>query len=154
MKTRAMQILDALHVHYEVREFEEEEVTAAEVAVKLDLPLDMIFKTLVVKGERSGVFLCCIPATHELSLRKAARASDDKTAVMVPHDDVFRLTGYHRGGCSPLGAKKNYPVFIAEEIILLDRVCVSAGMRGMMLLLTPDDLIRAARAAVSDLVEE
>ena len=153
MKTRALQILDALHIGYDVREFEEEELTAEEAARKLQLPLEMVFKTLVLRGNTNGILLACIPGTHELSLKKIARTSGNKIVEMVRLEEVHKLTGYHRGGCSPLGARKEFPVYIDERIILLEKVCVSAGMRGMQMIVSPDDLIRAARAYTGDLTD-
>jgi Cys-tRNA(Pro)/Cys-tRNA(Cys) deacylase len=109
MKTRAMDVLDRAGVAYTVREFQEEELGAAEVAEKLGIPLDQVCKTLVVRGDRTGVVLVCLPGTTTLSLKSLARASNNKQVALVETDDILRLTGYIRGGVSPLGAKRRIP---------------------------------------------
>ncbi len=151
MKTRAAQVLDSLSIHYEIREFSEELLTAEEAAEKLQIPLGQVFKTLVVHGDRTGIMEVCIPGTHELNLKTLARFTGDKKVELVDVDDVFRLTGYLRGGCSPLGGKKKYPVFIDGKALHNSFISISAGMRGMQILLDPNDLIRAAGATVCEL---
>jgi Cys-tRNA(Pro)/Cys-tRNA(Cys) deacylase len=136
MKTRAMQALDKAGIRYQVREFQETELGADEVAVKLGIPLAQVFKTLVLRGDRTGVILACLPGTTTLSLKAMARASGNKQVELVDTDDILRLTGYIRGGVSPL------PL-----------VSISAGMRGLQIFLAPDDLVRAARATVAALGE-
>lgn len=153
MKTRAMQILEERGVAHEVRAFAEEELSAEEAARKLGLPLEMVFKTLVLRGSANRVLLACVPGNRELSLRKLAKVSGDKTVEMVAVEEIHKLTGYHRGGCSPLGARKPYPVYIDEEVVLLEAVCVSAGMRGLQMILAPEDLIGAAGMVVADIAE-
>jgi Cys-tRNA(Pro)/Cys-tRNA(Cys) deacylase len=110
MKTRAMHLLDKAGVSYTVREFQKEELGAEEVAEKLGIPLDQVCKTLVVRGDRTGVVLACLPATT-LSLKSLARVSNNKQVALVETADILRLTGYIRGGVSPLGGKKAYPVY-------------------------------------------
>ncbi len=151
MKTRAAQILDSLSIHYDIREFKEELLSAEEAAEKLQIPLAQVFKTLVVRGDRNGIMEVCIPGTHELSLKTLARLTRDKKVELVDVDDVFRLTGYLRGGCTPLGGKKKYPVFIDQSALLHSFISVSAGMRGIQVLLDPNDLIKAAGATVCEL---
>ncbi len=146
-----MQILDSLSVPYEIREFQEESLTAVEAAEKLGFPPHQVFKTLVVRGDRTGVMEACIPGGRELNLKSLAHLSGDKKTELVDVDDVFRLTGYLRGGCSPLGGKKKYPVFIDSSIETLPFVSVSAGMRGMQIVLSPQDLIRATKAMIGEL---
>jgi Cys-tRNA(Pro)/Cys-tRNA(Cys) deacylase len=149
MKTRAAQALDKLGILYEIREFEEEELGADEVAEKLQIPLAQVFKTLVVCGDRTGVILACLPGTLTLSLKALARVSGNRKVEMVEKDEIPRLTGYIRGGVSPLGGKKDYPVFLDQSALEQPIVSVSAGMRGMQVFLTPPDLLRATRAKVA-----
>jgi Cys-tRNA(Pro)/Cys-tRNA(Cys) deacylase len=151
MKTRAAQILDSLSIQYEIREFSEESLTAEEASEKLHIPLGQVFKTLIVRGDRTGIMEVCIPGTSELNLKSLAHLTGDKKAELVEVDDVFRLTGYLRGGCSPLGGKKEYPVYIDRKALNSSFVSISAGMRGMQILLDPHDLIRAVGATVGEL---
>lgn len=148
-----MQILDKAGIAYEVREYQEEELGAEEAAVKLGLPLDRVFKTLVVRGDRRGVLLACLPGTATLSLKALAKASGNKKVEMVEVDEIHRLTGYLRGGVSPLGGKKTYPLYVDEAALAQPFLSVSAGMRGMQILVTPEDLIRAAAATVAPIGE-
>jgi Cys-tRNA(Pro)/Cys-tRNA(Cys) deacylase len=153
MKTRAIQVLDRAGISYTVREFQEEELGAEEAAAKLGIPLDQVFKTLVVRGDRTGVILACVPGTMTLSLKAMARASGNKQVELVETDEILRLTGYIRGGVSPLGCKKAYAVYLDESGLRQPMVSISAGMRGMQILLGPDDLVRAARATVAAIAE-
>jgi Cys-tRNA(Pro)/Cys-tRNA(Cys) deacylase len=153
MKTRAMQILDRAGIPYEIREFQEEDLGADEVAEKLGIPLARVFKTLVARGDRSGVVLACLPGTAVLSLRAFARASGNKQTELVEKDEILRLTGYIRGGVSPLGSKKAYPVYVDQSALSQPMVSVSAGMRGMQILLAPRDLIQATRATVAPICD-
>jgi len=149
MKTRAAQALDKLGIPYEIREFQEEELGADEVAEKLHIPLAQVFKTLVVRGDRTGVILACLPGTMTLSLKALARESGNRKVEMVEKDEIHRLTGYIRGGVSPLGGKKDYPVYLDESALAQPTVSVSAGMRGMQLFIKPQELARATRAKVA-----
>lgn len=149
MKTRAAQALDKLGIPYEIREFQEDELGADEVAEKLHIPLAQVFKTLVVRGDRTGVILACLPGTMTLSLKALARESGNRKVEMVEKDEIHRLTGYIRGGVSPLGGKKDYPVYLDETALAQPVVSVSAGMRGMQLFIQPQDLARATRAKVA-----
>ena len=148
MKTRAAQALDKLGIPYEIREFGEEELGADEVAERLRIPLAQVFKTLVVRGDRTGVILACLPGTMTLSLKALARVSGNRKVEMVEKDEILRLTGYIRGGVSPLGGKKDYPVYLDQSALEQPIVSVSAGMRGMQLFIKPLDLARATRAKV------
>ena len=151
MKTRAASLLDSLSIRYEIREFKEESLTAEEAAEKLAIPLAQVFKTLVVRGDRTGILEVCIPGTRELNLKMLARMTGDKKIELVGVDEVFKLTGYLRGGCSPLGSKKKYPVYIDKSALDCPFISISAGMRGMQIWLDPNDLIKAAGADVGDL---
>lgn len=153
MKTRAMQILDRAGIPYEIREFQADDLGADEVAEKLGIPLERVFKTLVARGDRTGVVLACLPGTATLSLKAFARASGNKQVELVETDEILRLTGYIRGGVSPLGAKRAYPVTVDESALSQPMVSVSAGMRGMQLLLAPRDLIQATQATLAPIAD-
>jgi Cys-tRNA(Pro)/Cys-tRNA(Cys) deacylase len=152
-RTRALDILDKANIAYEVREFKAAEFTVEETAEALGLPLNMLFKTLVAEGERKGLVMALVPGDAQLSLSKLARAMGDKRVEMIDVDDLFRVTGYLKGGCSPLGAKRLFPVYMDETAILHDRVSVSAGLRGVQMLIAPDDLRRATNATLADLCD-
>ena len=153
-KTNAARMLDRLGIPYELLTYpvDESDLSAAHVAEVTGIPLERIYKTLVVRGDRTGVFMAVVPGAGELDLKAAAAASGNKRAEMVHLKEVFDLTGYVRGGCSPLGAKKPYPVYCDESILHHEHVCVSAGRRGEQFSLAPADLIRAAAATAVPLV--
>ncbi len=150
MKTNAARILDRLGIAYETRDYEvdPDDLSAETVAWKVGMPLERVFKTLVVRGDRHGVALAVVPGDAELDLKALARLSGDRKVEMVPLRDVQPLTGYIRGGVTALGCKKDYPVYVAEDILLHDRIAVSAGIRGTQLLLAPDDYLRATCATL------
>lgn len=153
-KTNAARILDRLGISYELLTYpvDESDLSAIHVAEVTGIPLAQLYKTLVVRGDRTGIFMAVIPGGAELGLKAAAAASGNKRAEMVHLKEVFDLTGYVRGGCSPLGAKKPYPVYCDESIVQHARICVSAGRRGEQLALAPSDLIRAAQAVTAHLI--
>lgn len=153
-KTNAARILDRLGISYELLTYpvDESDLSAIHVAEVTGIPLEQIYKTLVVRGDRTGIFMAVIPGGAELDLKAVAAASGNKRAEMVHLKEVFDLTGYVRGGCSPLGAKKPYPVYCDESIVQHARICVSAGRRGEQLALAPADLIRAAQAVTAHLI--
>ncbi|MCD8350048.1 MAG: Cys-tRNA(Pro) deacylase [Planctomycetaceae bacterium] len=155
-KTNAARILDRLHIDYTLVPYrvDESDLGAEHLARELGIDPDRIFKTLVLKGDRSGHFVCVVPGGKELDLKAAARASGNKSCSMLPLRDLQPTTGYVRGGCSPLGMKKHFPTYIDESAILLDRIHISAGVRGLQLLLAPDDLLRAAEAEYAPLADE
>jgi len=144
-------MLDSLGIAYELREYEvdPEDLSAETVARKIGLPLGQVFKTLVVRGDRGGVYLAVVPGDSELDGKALARTTGDRRTEMVPLKDVQLLTGHIRGGVTAMGAKKNYPVYIDETIELFDVVSVSAGTRGTQILLAPADYIRAAKGTVA-----
>ena len=152
-KTNAARILDRLGIDYELLTYpvDENDLSANHVAEVTGIPPERIYKTLVVRGDRTGVFMAVIPGAGELDLKAAAAASGNKRAEMVHLKEVFELTGYVRGGCSPLGAKKSYPVYCDESMMQQEHICVSAGRRGEQLSLPPADLIRAAEAQTAHL---
>jgi Cys-tRNA(Pro)/Cys-tRNA(Cys) deacylase len=153
MKTNAARILDALGIAYQLREYpvDEEDLSAESVAQKIGLPPEQVFKTLVCRGDRTGVLFAVVPAGAELDFKAAARLSGDRSVEMVALREVQPLTGYVRGGVTVLGARKDYPAFVDETIELFDRISVSAGVRGTQLLLGPADYLRAAKARTGPL---
>jgi Cys-tRNA(Pro)/Cys-tRNA(Cys) deacylase len=153
-KTNAARILDKQGIKYELLAYEvdESDLSAIAVADKLNQNIDQVFKTLVLRGDKTGIFVCIIPGAEELDLKKAANSSGNKSAAMVPMKEILDLTGYLRGGCSPIGMKKNYPTFIDESCILYDLIYVSAGVRGMQFKISPDDLIKVASCQIQDLL--
>jgi Cys-tRNA(Pro)/Cys-tRNA(Cys) deacylase len=154
-KTNAARLLDAKKIGYELVEYEvdENDLSATTLALKLNQDIEQIFKTLVLIGDKTGVFVAVIPGNQEVDLKKAAKISGNKSAAMVHMKELLGLTGYIRGGCSPLGMKKNYPVYIHETCQLFDQIYVSAGQRGLQLKLNPEDLITITGAVVCDLTE-
>jgi Cys-tRNA(Pro)/Cys-tRNA(Cys) deacylase len=146
-------MLERLGISYELREYEvdPDDLSAETVAGKIGLPLDQVFKTLVVKGDRHGVFLAVVPGDAELNLKALAKLSGDRKMEMAALREVQPLTGYTRGGVTALACKKDYPVYVDETIILFDVVSVSAGMRGLQILLKPDDYLRAVNGVTGDL---
>lgn len=150
-KTIAARILDRHGIAYELLTYpvDESDLSAVHVAEATGIPLDEIYKTLVVRGDRTGIFMAVIPGGGALDLKAAAAASGNKRAEMVHLKEVFDLTGYVRGGCSPLGAKKAYPVYLDESAFAHARICISAGRRGEQIALAPDDLVRAAEATTA-----
>jgi Cys-tRNA(Pro)/Cys-tRNA(Cys) deacylase len=153
-KTNAARLLDAMGIDYELFPYEvdESDLSATTLANKLGQDIEQVFKTLVLRGDKNGVFVCVVPGGEELDLKKAAKASDNKNAALVPMKEIHALTGYVRGGCSPLAMKKRYPVYIDETCYLQPLLFVSAGIRGLQLRIAPDRLIYATGAQVADLI--
>ena len=154
-KTNAARLLDAQSVSYELAEYEvdESDLSAITLARKIGQDVEQIFKTLVLRGDKAGIFVCVIPGNAEVDLKKAAKVSGNKNCAMVQQKELLPLTGYIRGGCSPIGMKKQFPTYIHETCILFDHIFVSAGQRGLQFRINPDDLIKATGAEVCDLVE-
>jgi len=150
VKTNATRILDSLGISYELREYDVDpnDLAAETVAAKIGLPAEQTFKTLVVRGDRGGVYLAVIPGNLELDPKALARVSVDRHVEMAPLKDVQALTGYIRGGVTVLGCKKEYPVYADETIELFDVISVSAGQRGTQILLNPQDYLRVTKAVV------
>jgi Cys-tRNA(Pro)/Cys-tRNA(Cys) deacylase len=149
MKTNGARILESLGISFELREYEvdPEDLSATTVALKVDMPPEQVFKTLLTTGGPGQFAFAVIPGDQELDFKKLARVAGFRKAEMVHLKDVQPLTGYIRGGVTVFGAKKAYPVYVDETVILFDRISVSAGARGTQLLLSPDDYLRAAEAA-------
>lgn len=148
VKTIACRILDTLELPYTLHKYDwnEEELDAATVAVKLGIPPSQIFKTLVLRGDKTGILMACIPGDKELDLKELANVTGNKRVEMVPVKDLQTLTGYIRGGVSPLGVKKKYPLYIDKSVRDLDLVSISAGKRGIQIFLNGVDLVRACDA--------
>ena len=137
-----MRLLEAAGIPSRSMEYEvdEQDLSGIHVASQLGQDPDTCFKTLVLKGDRTGYLVCCIPVAEELDLKKAARAAGDKKVEMIPMKDLLAVTGYIRGGCSPVGMKKRFPTYIDETAELFDEIAVSAGMRGVQVLVSPQAL--------------
>jgi len=155
-KTNAVRQLEKFGIAFRLAEYEVDpnDLGASCVASKIGMPLDRVFKTLVLRGDKTGVFLCVIPGGRELDLKAAASLTGNKRCELVPLKEVLPLTGYHRGGVSPLASKKPYPVLVDEASLRFDEISVSAGLRGLQMILKPSDLIRAAQAVVGRLTKE
>lgn len=155
-KTNAARILDREGVAYELREYvvDENDLSAPHVAEAIGMPPEQVFKTLVARGDRTGVLLACIPANTELDLKAIASASGNKKVELVPVKEVLALTGYIRGGVSPVGTRKPYPLYLDETAILWDVISVSAGVRGCQMLLAPDQLVRVVGAQYCAIAKE
>lgn len=150
-KTNAVRLLDRLGIPYELRGYEvdPDDLVAESVARKIGLPPEQVFKTLVARGDRRGVCLAVVPADCELDLKALAKAAGDKKIDTVPLKEVEPLTGYIRGGVTAMACKKAFPVFLEETAELFDVISVSAGVRGVQVLLSPADYIRAVGARVA-----
>lgn len=153
MTTNALRLVRSMGIRAEAIEYEvdESDLSAASVAARLGLDPDRVFKTIAVRGPKAGPFLCVVPGSAEVDLKKAAKAAGEKSAEPLPLRELEPLTGYVRGGCSPVGTKKPLPVFIDETAALWDTISVSAGARGLQMVLAPDDLARASGASFADL---
>ena len=153
-KTNAARLLDQLKVAYELIPYEvdENDLGARHIAEQLGQPIERLFKTLVLRGDRTGFFVCVIPGDDEVDLKKAARVTGNKRVEMIHVKELLPLTGYIRGGCSPIGMKKPLPTWFHQSIMDHDSVYCSAGMRGLQFRLAPADLVRAARGQLADLI--
>ena len=140
-------------IHYELCEYEvdPDDLAAETVAGKIGLPPEQVFKTLVARGDRNGICLAVIPGNAELDLKALAAASGDRKIQLVPVKELQALTGYIRGGVTALAAKKDYPVYVDETVELFDVISISAGVRGLQILLAPADYLKATKAKVAQL---
>lgn len=156
MKTNAARLLDKLGITYELRDYEvdPDDVSALAVAKKVGMPPEQVFKTLVARGDRTGVLLAVVPGSSELDLKALAKLSGDRKVEVVALKEVQPLTGYIRGGVTALACKKDYPVFVDETMELFDVVAVSAGTRGTQILIAPADYIAATKAKVGAIAKE
>ena len=155
-KTNAARILDRLKISYDLIEYEvdEADLSAVHLAATAGVPIEKIFKTLVLEGDKTGHFVCIVPGGDEIDLKKAALASSNKKVAMIPMKELEPLTGYIRGGCSPLGMKKKFPVYIDESAFDQAIIYISAGIRGMQIKLTPADLVIACKAKKAEIALE
>lgn len=156
VKTNVTRLLAAAGLPFRTMEYEvdENDLSGVHVAELLGLLPDQVFKTLVLKGEKVGYFVCCIPVNAEVDLKKAARAAGDKKAAMIPMKDLKEVTGYIRGGCSPIGMKKPFPTFLDETAILFDEIYLSAGQRGAQIVIAPGLLTEYLHLTQADLTKE
>lgn len=155
-KTNAARLLDQMKIAYELIPYEvdESDLSATHIIAQTGIDGTSLFKTLVLQGDRSGHFVCVIPGQSEVDLKKAAKATGNKKCDLIPMKELLPLTGYIRGGCSPIGMKKAFPTLLHESILSIERVHVSAGVRGLQLKLAPADLVRACRGTVCDLTAQ
>ncbi len=153
-KTNAMRMLDKAKISYEPLEYtvDDNDLSGTTIASSVGLPYEMVFKTLVAKGDKTGPIVMCIPVDKEIDLKKAAKVSGNKKIEMIHVKDLLALTGYIRGGCSPIGMKKKFPTYICESCLDHDKITVSAGIKGCQLLLSANDLIDYTGALVCDIV--
>lgn len=154
-KTNAARLLDQAGITYELIPYEvdEEHLDAGHVAEQLHEDIRQVFKTLVMRGDRSGIFVCIIPGNREVDLKAAAKVSGNKSAAMLHMRELLPTTGYIRGGCSPIGMKRNFPSYIDESCREFDHIYISAGVRGLQIRIAPDDLIHFAHLKTSALTD-
>ena len=155
-KTNAARLLDKAGISYELIPYEvdPENLAATHVAEQLGEDIERVFKTLVLRGDRNGIFVCVVPGDMEVDLKAAAKISGNKSAEMIAMKELLPTTGYIRGGCSPIGMKKHFPTYIHETCRQFPYIYVSAGVRGLQIKLAPGDLIRESRAEICRLFEE
>ncbi len=154
-KTNAVRLLDQLGIAYELREYnvDPEDLAAETVAAKIGLPPEQVFKTLVARGDRNGICMAVIPGNAELDPKALAAVSGDRKIQLIPVKELQSLTGYIRGGVTALAAKKDYPVYVDETIELFETISISAGIRGMQILMAPTDYLKATKASIAPLAQ-
>jgi Cys-tRNA(Pro)/Cys-tRNA(Cys) deacylase len=154
-KTNVARLLDIHKIKYRMVEYQvdETDLSAVHVAAQLGQEVERVFKTLVLRGDKTGIFVAVVPGDAEVNLKKAAKVSGNKSAAMVLMKELLGLTGYIRGGCSPIGMKKTYPTFIDESCELFDSIFISAGLRGIQIEIDPTELISFIKAETCSLVD-
>ena len=154
-KTNVARLLDKAKIPYELVPYtvDENNLAADHVAEELGEDINQVFKTLILHGDRSGHFVCVVPGNTEVDLKKAAKAAGAKKAEMIPMKELLPLTGYIRGGCSPIGMKRPFPTFFHHSALDFDVIFVSAGVRGLQLKIAPQDLIDYVNASITDLIQ-
>lgn len=154
IKTNALRLLDQAHIHYETKvyQYDDDHLSGDHVLSQVDMQRDEVYKTLVLKGTKDYL-VCCIPVLEEIDLKKLAKVSGNKSVEMVHQKDLLNLTGYIRGGCSPIGMKKKFTTYFQEDIILQEKIAVSAGKRGLQVILKPDDLINVVQGKCVDVIK-
>lgn len=152
-KTNAARLLDRDKIKYELVPYEvdENDLSCVHVAATLGENIEQVFKTLVMFGEKSGHFVCVVPGENEIDLKMAAKVSGNKKCDLIPMKELLPLTGYIRGGCSPIGMKKHFPTYIHKTCMEFEYIYISAGVRGLQIKIAPADLIKVARAEVCEL---
>ena len=155
-KTNAARILDSFKIPYSIHTYEvdPENLAADHVAELLGQPIERVYKTIVLKGNKTGPIVCVVAGNREVDLKKAAKVSGNKSVEPLPLKDLLATTGYIRGGCTAIGMKKKFPTYVSEEIVGFDSIYVSAGTRGMQLELSPGDYLRASEGIRADIVKE
>ncbi len=156
IKTNVARLLDKAGIGYTLIPYEvdESDLSAGHVAEALGEDVSRVFKTIVLRGDRTGHFVCVVPGNTEINLKKAAKTSGNKKCEPIPLKELLPTTGYIRGGCSPIGMKKHFPTYVHRSATMFDHIYVSAGVRGVQLKISPADLLRAAAATTADLVDE
>ena len=155
-KTNAARLLDKAKIKYELVPYEvdENDLAAPHIATQLGEDIRQVFKTLVLKGDKTGHFVCVVPGDAEVDLKKAAKASGNKKVDLIPMKELLPTTGYIRGGCSPVGMKKTFPTYFHSTCMEFGYIYVSAGVRGLQLKIAPADLVGYVRASVADIIVE
>lgn len=155
-KTNAARLLDRAKIAYELIPYtvDEDNLAATHVAEELGEDIATVFKTLILRGDRNGHFVCVIPGDKEVDLKAAARVSGNKKADLIPMKELLPTTGYIRGGCSPIGLKKPFPTIFHSSVLEHDRIYVSAGVRGLQIAIAPNDIISFVGATIADIVME
>lgn len=154
-KTNAVRLLDKEKIEYKLIPYQvdESDLSAIHVAEQLQEPVEQVFKTLVLKGDKSGYFVCIIPGAEELDLKAAAKISGNKSCDMIPMKELLNITGYIRGACSPIGMKKLFPTYIDKSYEVFEYIYISAGKRGLQIQLNPQDLIQIVSITTSSLTK-
>lgn len=154
-KTNAARLLDKAKIAYELIPYvvDENNLAADHVAQELGENIEQVFKTLVLRGDKSGIFVCVVPGNREVNLKQAARISGNKSAEMIAMKELLPTTGYIRGGCSPIGMKKAFPTYIHATCMDFAYIYISAGVRGLQIKIAPSDLVRFVRATVGEIAE-
>lgn len=155
-KTNVMRILEKAHISYTTKsyDYDEDNLSGVHAAEELGYDPDMVFKTIVTQGDKTGPVVFCLPSEKELDLKKAARISGNKSVDMIHVKDLLSLTGYLRGGCSPIGMKKAFPTYIDSHCQNHKQISISAGLRGQQVVVTPADLISLIHAQVADITRK
>jgi Cys-tRNA(Pro)/Cys-tRNA(Cys) deacylase len=156
IKTNAARLLDRAKIEYQLVAYEvdEQDLAASHVAASLGEAIECVFKTLVLRGDRTGHFVCVVPGDKEVDLKAAARLSGNKNCELIPMKELLPTTGYIRGGCSPIAMKRPFPTFIDESCLLHERIYISAGVRGLQICIAPHDLISFVDATTASLTAD
>lgn len=153
-KTNAIRMVERAKISYKEAfyEYDVNDLNGNHAAEAISFPPEQVYKTLVAKGTRTGINVFCIPVCAELDLKKAAKTAGDKDMALIPVKDLLNLTGYIRGGCSPVGMRKNYPTYFEESCQLYDKIAVSAGERGHQMIIPPMELVKLVNGILADII--